>query len=79
MADTSTTAPMEPLLVTAQQITGGILPVSLANWRRADAAGRIPRGWMVLGRKVWRVDHLKRWVELGCPSRREFEAAGGGE
>ena len=39
------------------------------------ASGRIPAP-LRLSRSVrWRADLIDRWIELGCPSRDEFEAA----
>lgn len=62
------------LAVTAQQIVGTpIVPVSLATWRRMDAGGKCPRGYMVAGRKVWRMDDLRRWAAAGFPNRKQFE------
>ena len=70
-----TSAPMEPLLVSARQIVDrGMLPFSLRSIRRLDATGEMPRGITLRGRKCWRFTDLARWTEMGCPNRVEFEA-----
>lgn len=62
------------LAVTAQQIVGiPIVAVSLATWRRLDAGGRCPRGFMLGGRKLWRTADLEAWTAAGFPDRAEFE------
>lgn len=42
------------------------------------SAGQMPAP-VRMGRSVrWRACDIERWVALGCPSREEFEANGGG-
>ena len=66
---------MEPLLVSAKQICDQrILPFALRTLRRMDASGKMPRGIRVGTKKLWRPDDLRRWVEMDCPDRVEFEA-----
>ncbi len=65
-----------PIALPAQQICGHIIGVSLPTWRRMDAGGKIPRGFTVGGRKLWRVSDLERWAAAGFPDRAEFERAG---
>lgn len=62
----------EQLAVDARQITK-LLPFSLATVRRMDKNAMLPKGFKVKGRKVWRVSDLRKWCELGFPSRKEFE------
>jgi predicted DNA-binding transcriptional regulator AlpA len=48
---------------------------SIRSLLRDNAAGRLPRP-VKLGRSVrWRRDEVVRWIEVGCPSRREWEAS----
>jgi hypothetical protein len=41
---------------------------------RDDAAGRLPAALRIGGSKRWRYADIAEWVELGCPSRADFEA-----
>ncbi len=62
--------------VDAQGIVDRVFPgcFSLRTWRTYDAGGRCPRGFRVGGRKVWRIDDLRAWAEMGFPGRQDFEA-----
>jgi len=65
-----------PLAVDAARICREILPdIGLRTWRRMDSAGKVPRGMRVGGKKLWAVEDLRLWVELGCPDRETFERA----
>ena len=67
--------PMEPLLVSARQITEHrILPFALRTLRRMDASGKMPRAVTIGTKKLWKPADLRQWVEMGCPDRVEFEA-----
>ena len=69
------TASSEPIAVDAERIVSEVFPdFSLRSWRRWDSAGRCPRGFMVGGRKVWRMSDLKQWAEWGFPDRATFQA-----
>ena len=46
--------------------------ISLRTWRRFDSNGRIPPGYMLGGRKVWRRSDLEEWAAWGFPMRDEF-------
>jgi predicted DNA-binding transcriptional regulator AlpA len=67
------TATLEPLLVGARE-AGRLCGRSEASWWRDHAAAHCPRPVRLGGRTLWRVEDLRMWVELGCPSRSEFEA-----
>ena len=59
----------------ARGVVAGVFPVfSLGTWRRMDSAGKVPRGFRVGGRKLWRLADLRRWADAGFPDRREFDA-----
>lgn len=47
---------------------------SVPSLDRDDAAGRLPAAVRIGGSKRWRVADVMAWVEMGCPSRAEFEA-----
>ncbi len=51
-----------------------LLPFAIRTLRRMDAAGKLPRGFKVGGRKLWRFSDLRLWCEWGFPERLEFES-----
>lgn len=64
----------EAVAIDAERIVAEVFPdISLRSWRRLDSAHRCPAGFMVGGRKFWRMSDLRRWAELGFPERAEFE------
>lgn len=44
------------------------------TWWRLDSAGKIPLGFRVGGRRLWRRQDLERWAAMGFPDRRGFLA-----
>ena len=48
--------------------------VTLRTWRRWDSAGRIPPGFKIGGRKLWRATDLELWSNWGFPKRADFTA-----
>ncbi len=69
----STTQQPEQLAVDVRQMTK-MVPFAVRTLRRMDSAGKLPRGFKVGGRKLWRVSDLRLWTEWGFPERQEFEA-----
>lgn len=63
----------EPLAVDVKAIAQ-LLPQSIRTLRRMDAAGKMPRGFKLGGRKLWRMLDLRLWCEWGFPDRGEFES-----
>jgi predicted DNA-binding transcriptional regulator AlpA len=47
---------------------------SIPSLHRDDAAGRLPAALRIGGSKRWRASDITEWVELGCPTRPDFEA-----
>lgn len=62
-----------PLLLTRRQ-TAELIGSSLATVDRMSASGKLPRPLQVGGAVKYRRDDLIRWVKLGCPDRKTFEA-----
>ena len=50
-----------------------LVPFAVRTLRRMDSGGKLPRGFKVGGRKLWRVSDLLLWSEWGFPDRGEFE------
>lgn len=62
----------EPLLLTTDQAARllGIGRTSLYSMHTTDRLGPMP---VRLGRRIlWRHEELKRWVDAGCPPRRQW-------
>jgi predicted DNA-binding transcriptional regulator AlpA len=68
------TTAVEPLLLNADQ-AAALCGVSSATWYRMSSAGRCPAPLRLSAGCVrWRVEELRDWIAVGCPSRREWEA-----
>ena len=63
---------IEPLAVGAED-AAQMFGVGLRSWRRWDAAGRCPRGYMLGRRRLYRLADLRSWAAAGFPRRAEFE------
>jgi predicted DNA-binding transcriptional regulator AlpA len=75
-ADRRKTAPagsLTPLLIGLDGLAV-LLARSVPSLHRDDAAGRLPAALRIGGSKRWRYADIVTWVELGCPSRADFEA-----
>ena len=67
-----TTVQNEQLAVAVRQMAK-MVPFAVRTLRRMDAAGKLPRGFKVGGRKLWRSSDLRLWAEWGFPERGQFE------
>ena len=70
--DSTTTQQPERLAVNVQQMAQ-MVPFSVRTLRRMDAAVKLPRGFKLGARKMWRTADLRLWAEWGFPERQEFE------
>ena len=68
-----TTVQNERLAVDVRQMAK-MFPFAVRTLRRKDSAGKLPKGFKVGGRKLWRVSDLLLWTEWGFPDRAEFES-----
>lgn len=69
-------APEPPLLLRAAE-AAHLCGMGSATWWRHHSLARIPAPLRVGGATLWRRADLMRWIELGCPERREYEARKG--
>ena len=59
-------------LLTAKQLAR-YMNVSLRHVRRLDSAGKLPKP-VRLGHSVrWPISEIEKFIEMGCPNRRDFE------
>ena len=70
--DSTTTQHPEQLAVDVRQMTK-MVPFAVRSLRRMDSGGKLPRGFKIGGRKMWRVSDLLLWSEWGFPDREAFE------
>ena len=61
-----------PVMVDADA-AAAMFSVSVRTWRRRDRDGSVPRGAMLKGRKLWRIQDLELWSEWGLPNRSTFD------
>lgn len=64
----------DALLVPAT-VAAALIGVSPATWWRMVSAASVPAPVKLGGGTMtrWRVEELRLWVRLGCPSRAQFE------
>ena len=70
--ESTTVQQAEQLAVDVKQMAR-MVPFSVRTLRRMDAAGKLPRGFKLSGRKLWRVSDLRLWAAWGFPERKEFD------
>ena len=64
---------LDPLLLSAKQ-AAALCSVSARTWATWISTGRTPPSIKLNGRRLWRYDLLKRWVEENCPNIERFMA-----
>ena len=64
--------PLDRLAVDARE-AAELHHVSERHWRSLHAQGLVPAPVTLSACVRWRVDDLRRWSALGCPSRERFE------
>lgn len=68
---------MQHALLTAQAV-GEALSLSRRQVFRLKSGGKLPAAVRVGGAVRWRQADIERWIALGCPERKRFEAMSGG-
>jgi predicted DNA-binding transcriptional regulator AlpA len=69
---------MQHTLLTAKAV-GQCLSLSKRQVFRLKSSGRIPAAVRIGGAVRWRQVDIERWIALGCPDRKQFDAMNGGE
>lgn len=72
--DANTPSQTESLLLSRVK-AAVLLDLSVATLDRMQAAGKLPRTLVVNGGVRYRREDLVRWIALGCPDRKTFDAA----
>src|SRR5437016_2454373 len=65
------------LLFTAAESAAAVR-ISVRQWWRLDAMGKVPAAVRIGRAKRWRAEELRRWVEKGCPDRITWKAINNG-
>ncbi|MBW2605328.1 MAG: helix-turn-helix domain-containing protein [Deltaproteobacteria bacterium] len=63
----------KPQLIRARELAA-ILHVSQRHVWRMKAAGKLPKAVEIGECTRWSLNDIEAWIEMGCPSRRQFEA-----
>ncbi len=66
-------AGVPPLLVDTDE-AATLCAVSPASWYRLKAAGKTPAPIHLGGKVLYRVEDLRLWVAMGCPTQKEYAA-----
>lgn len=61
-------------LLLSRRNAAELLDLSVATLDRMQASGKLPRTLVVNGGVRYRRDDLVRWIALGCPDRKKFDA-----
>jgi len=69
---------MQHTLLTAKAV-GQCLSLSNRQVFRLKSAEKIPAPVRIGGAVRWRQADIERWITLGCPDRKQFEALTGGQ
>ncbi len=68
-----TTCQVEPLMLRAKE-AAGLCGLAVSTWYELKSAGRLPPSVKLGKARLWRMDVLRRWVEMDCPMIDRFEA-----
>jgi predicted DNA-binding transcriptional regulator AlpA len=52
----------------------GLCGLAVSTWYELKSAGRLPPSVKLGKARLWRMDVLRRWVEMDCPTIDRFEA-----
>lgn len=64
--------PITPVAVDARGVAT-MFSLSIRTVRRLDSSGRLPSGFKIGGRKLWRIRDLQLWSDWGFPCRGAFQ------
>ena len=71
-----TACQVEPLMLRAKE-AAGLCGLAVSTWYELKSAGRLPPSIKIGKARLWRLDILRRWVELDCPTVDRFKAMEG--
>lgn len=60
-------------LLTAKD-AAALCRLSKRSWFRLNSSARIPAPVRISGSVRWKHSDVEKWISLGCPNRKEFEA-----
>ena len=67
------TCQVEPLLLRAKE-AAGLCGLAVSTWYELKSAGRLPPSIKLGKARLWRMDVLRKWVDMDCPNIDRFEA-----
>jgi len=70
---------MENTQLVAAKALAKILSTSVRSIWRYRSSGRLPETVKIAGAIRWRQQDIDKWITMGCPDRKTFEARKGTE
>lgn len=67
------TKQVEPLMLRAKD-AAKLCGIAVSTWNEFRSAGMLPPSLKLGKARLWRMDVLRRWVELDCPNIDKFTA-----
>ena len=67
---------LEPLMLRAKE-AAGLCGLAVSTWYELKSAGKLPPSVKLGKARLWRMDVLRRWVEMDCPTIDRFKAVDG--
>jgi len=64
---------VEPLMLRAKE-AAGLCGLAVSTWHELKSAGRTPPSIKLGKARLWRMDVLRKWVEMDCPTVERFKA-----
>ena len=68
-----TTCQVEPLMLRAKE-AAKLCGLAVSTWYELKSAGKLPPSLKLSKARLWRMDVLRRWVEMDCPNIDRFTA-----
>ncbi|MBN2457293.1 MAG: helix-turn-helix domain-containing protein [Sedimentisphaerales bacterium] len=72
-SDKITTCQVEPLMLRAAE-AARLCGLAVSTWYELKSAGRLPPSIKIGKARLWRMNVLRKWVGMDCPSIDKFEA-----
>lgn len=64
---------VEPLLYRAKEAST-LCGIAVSTWHELRSEGKLPPSIKLGKARLWRLDVLRRWVEMNCPNIDKFTA-----
>ena len=72
-SEKNTTCQLEPLMLRAKE-AARLCGLAVSTWSEHRSAGKLPPSIKLGKARLWRMDVLRKWVEMDCPTIDKFKA-----